>query len=183
MKTLSNLNTKSWYRFLKVLYVLVIVATLLIIYNTYRPEYDSFIKDIVEPVFWVLLVLEIFKRSFYFIFLGTLSPIKVEIDTYVLQIKKAISDFKGDADAENENVKHFLNDVYDLVQNEIEVIDKKDGDKDYDKILKINNLVNEAHKLYRIGRKDYPASNEIKIKALYHAQELGVNINWVDIYL
>jgi uncharacterized membrane protein (DUF373 family) len=76
MKTLNQLNTKYWYRVLKVIYILIFSATLLIIYNTYRPAYDDVFDDIVTPIFYVLLILEIFKRSIYYIYFGTISPIE-----------------------------------------------------------------------------------------------------------
>ena len=183
MKTLSSLNIKSWYRFLKVLYVLVVIATVIIIYNTYRPQYDSFIADIVEPLLWVLFILEIFKRSIYYTYLGTISPKKVEMNFYVTNIKKSIAQFNSDTTDFPESTKRFLVDVFRVAQIVVEDFEKEDSKKDCEKLLKLNNLVTESNRLYRTGQVEFSALNRVKVSALYHAQDMGMNIDWVSIDL
>jgi hypothetical protein len=183
MKTLNDLSSKYWYRFAKVLYVLVLIATVAIIYSVYRAQYDNFFTDAIEPLFWVLFVLEIFKRSIYYTYFGTISPKKSEIDTYISKIKSSIANFKNNTTDIPENTKRFLIDVFNIAQAEIDAVEKKDGKKDYETLFKMNNLVTQASHIYGTSKYDFSIIHVAQVNALYHAQDLGINIDWVSIDL
>ena len=183
MKTLNNLCTKSWYRFSKVLYVLVLIATVAIIYSGYRPQYDSFFADAIEPLFWVLFVLEIIKRSIYYTYFGTVFPVKVEFADYVSKIKNTITDFKNETSETPENTKRFISKVLDEAQLEIDRFEKKDTKKDYERLSKLNDLVAQVRHMYGVGKADFSLIQIYKVRALYYAQELGINADWVSIDL
>lgn len=183
MKTLQDLQSKHWYRFSKVIYILILIATVAIIYNSYRPQYDSFFADAIEPLFWVLFVLELIKRSIYYTYFGTISPKKSEVNTYISKIKSSIADFKNNTTDIPENTKRFLTDVFRLAQGEIDLFEKKDGKKDYERLFKMNNLVTQASHIYGIGKYDLSIIHVAQVNALYHAQDLGINIDWIGIDL
>lgn len=70
MKTLSELRNRPFYRFLKILYVLLLVPIGYMVYLAYAEHAP-------EVILWVLgflLVLEVIKRLIYYIFLGTIIP-------------------------------------------------------------------------------------------------------------
>lgn len=73
MKTIKELNEKIWYRAIKSIYVILFVSiTLWFIYwiIIYGPESD------ILQISIILLILEIFKRAFYYIVLWNLFPPK-----------------------------------------------------------------------------------------------------------
>ena len=70
MKTLTELRDRPFYRFLKVLYFLLLLPLGYMVYMTYT-EHD------IVYLAWVLgflLTLEVFKRVIYYIFLGSFNP-------------------------------------------------------------------------------------------------------------
>ena len=180
MKTLNNLSIKPWYRILKILYVLVLLATVVIIYNLYMPQYDSFLVDAVQPFFIVLVILEILKRAIYYIYFGTLSPIKVEVATYIARIKDTLKSFQDTTDFPDATGR-FLADVSRVAKIEIENFEKDTSRQDLGRLSQVANLVSEASKLHTLGTKGFSAMNAIKVRSLYYAMGLGIDIDLIKI--
>jgi DNA integrity scanning protein DisA with diadenylate cyclase activity len=176
MKTLNILRTKPWYRLLKILYVLVLLATTFIIYNVYVPSYDSFLGNVVQPFLIVLLVLEIIKRSVYYIYSGSISPINVEIATYLKQIKEELGSFQDTTDFPDTS-KNFLEDISRVAKLEIEKFEKDNAKKDIDRLSQVANLVTSAKNLYRPIKSRFTPITHVQVSVLYHAHKLGMDID------
>ncbi|MCX6753249.1 MAG: hypothetical protein NTW62_02825 [Candidatus Nomurabacteria bacterium] len=180
MKTLNNLSTKPWYRILKILYMLVLLATVVIIYNLYMPQYDSFLGNVVQPFLIVLVALEILRRAIYYIYFGTVSPIKVEVATYIARIKDTLKSFQDTTDFPDATGR-FLADVSRVAKIEIENFEKDNSRQDLGRLSKVANLVIEASKLHTLGTKGFSAMNAIKVRSLYYALDLGIDIDLIKI--
>lgn len=81
MKTIKELNEKPWYRFVKVVYILFFVLIYgLILIDLYSQIGDLFeyriayIMELLGMIIIPPLLFELFKRLFYYIFLGKLFP-------------------------------------------------------------------------------------------------------------
>ena len=72
MKTLSELKEKPTYRFLKVIYFLFLIPVGILIYLAYH-DHDILL---LEVAFVLIFILEIIKRTVYYIFLGNAFPEK-----------------------------------------------------------------------------------------------------------
>jgi len=70
----KKLNQKMWYRALKVLYFLIIILGVIISLGIAIWESDLLVFIVFFLV--ILMVLEILKRSFYYIYFGKLFPNK-----------------------------------------------------------------------------------------------------------
>lgn len=181
MKTIKDLNAKHWYRALKVLYVLIIIAVVSIAYSLYYPQYDNFFSAVIEPLIWALLILEVFKRAIYYVYSGTILPKKTETNEYILKIKNILHDLqKGTYDLPEET-KVFLDEVKRVAQNEIDNFEKKDSKKDHARILNVYNLITEANNIYRLNVSGFSNLNETKVMLLYYAKELGMNVDSIKI--
>jgi hypothetical protein len=89
-KTLAYLNSKWWYRLLKVLYILVITFFVIVciffnyiesrnytaIGNGYVFDYIHFIEYFIIENLIILIIFEVIRRAFYYITLGSLNPKK-----------------------------------------------------------------------------------------------------------
>lgn len=89
-KTISNLDSKIWYRFLKVIFITVFFIVLLglnvtffdisRVYNQatsiYVFSFLRFIKFFFIGNFIFLLIFEAIRRAFYYIVLGAIRPKK-----------------------------------------------------------------------------------------------------------
>ena len=80
-KTISYLNSKTWYRTLKVFYLLAFFITLYVLIseagNTYTryPEYFA-LSETIKDIIIALIVFELIRRAFFYITLGTIRPKK-----------------------------------------------------------------------------------------------------------
>jgi len=182
MKTLNNLSTKPWYRILKILYVLVLLVTVVIIYNIFRPQYDSFLADAVQPFLIVLVVLEIIKRSVYYIYFGTISPIKVEVATYIARIKDTLKFFQDTTDFPD-TTGRFLADVSRVAKIEIENFEKDNSRQDLGRLSQVADLVTSASNLYRPTKSGFTPITHVQVGVLYHAHKLGMDIDSIKIDL
>lgn len=70
-KTLQDLQQTIWYRFVKVLYMLILLLTVVIVIAVYGNEDFSILT---LYIFIALLVFEIIRRVFYYIVFGTFFP-------------------------------------------------------------------------------------------------------------
>ena len=68
-KSIAYLNGKAWYRFLKVLYVLLLIFTILSVMFV-----GEFSKLSIGFLVIILFLLEIGKRSIYYIITGRVFP-------------------------------------------------------------------------------------------------------------
>lgn len=85
-KTLSHLNSKVWYRFIKVLYVfffliIVLIFNLIVLDDGIMKWYQNkALTEFIEFLFIgnliILLFFEILKGTFYYIVLGKFRPEK-----------------------------------------------------------------------------------------------------------
>jgi hypothetical protein len=184
MKTIKDLNTKHWYRLLKVLYVLIIIITGTIIYNTYYPNYDTIFSGIIEPLLWVLFILEIFKRAIYYIYFGTITPQKAEMNEQILKIKNILNDIQKGKYNFSGRVKIFFEDINRIAQNEVDNFENKDSRKDSERILSVYNLMIQAGYYYHLNSfSGSSTTNRTRILLLYYAQELEIDIDSIDIEL
>lgn len=183
MKTIKDLNTRHWYRVLKVLYVLITIAVFVIAYSLYYPQYDNFFSAVIEPLIWTLLVLEVFKRAIYYIYSGTIFPQKTEINEYISKIKDILHELqKGKYDFPEET-KVFLNEVNRVAKNEIDNFEKRDSKKDKERILNVYNLITQASNFYHLNVSGFSNMNETKVMLLYYAKELEMDIDSIKIQL
>lgn len=76
-KTISHLNSKVWYRFLKVIFIAALFIVLLfwnVIFGYASSDFNF--NDIIIGNLIILFVFETARRSFYYIALGTIRPEK-----------------------------------------------------------------------------------------------------------
>lgn len=79
-KTLSlkKLNKKIWYRLIKVLYLLAHVWFILYVINESSEDIYTVLIGLIIFIPAFFLMMEIIKRIFYYIVLGTIRPKKTE---------------------------------------------------------------------------------------------------------
>ncbi|WP_407057151.1 zinc-ribbon domain-containing protein [Desulfobacter postgatei] len=77
LSELEKLNKKMWYRSLKVIYFLVIISYIIVSFNFAIIEENS-IRGFIILVLIILIIAEIIKRSFYYIYLGKIFPKKLQ---------------------------------------------------------------------------------------------------------
>ncbi len=68
-KGIAYLNSKAWYRFLKVLYVLILICAIMLAMFV-----EGLTKQSIGFLVIILLLLEIGKRSLYYIITGRVFP-------------------------------------------------------------------------------------------------------------
>jgi len=93
-KTISYLNSKMWYRFLKVIFTvlflsILVAANWIFIENSrdyvclrqiylchFNFDFLNFVKFFLYGNFIILISFEFIRRSFYYVVLGTIKPKK-----------------------------------------------------------------------------------------------------------
>ena len=182
MKTIKDLNTKHWYRVLKVLYVLVILSAIAIVYNNYYPSIDNF-STVIEPLIWTLLVLEGFKRAIYYVYFGTIFPQKAEMSEYISKIRSTMDDFKKEMGTLPESTQSFLEYVMQVGQMRVDEFEKKDGKRNNEDILKVYKLVIASRNLYDTNIPNFDALTSVKARVLCYALDLGMDVDSFKINL
>ncbi len=180
MKTITELNTRPWFRFLKVLYVLVLLLTAFFVYLSYNPTYDTFPDNIIVPFIVVLAILELFKRFVYYITLGTVRPLQHEMKSLIESIAKRLSLMN------EEKVPKKSLEMFQIITYYTETLIKNyDDTKIVEYQNKIRLLDDMIYNFYCVYQEQFSTHHaDVRIRAirfLYLADKVGVSVeklNW-----
>ncbi len=179
MKTLNNLCTKPWYRLFKILYLLVLVIPVILLVTSYS---KSNLLENLQISLYIVVTLEVVRRIVYYTYFGTIFPVKVEVQTYISNIRNTIEKFRNPSSEISETTKKFLKEVSRIATLELERVEKNNSN-DIERLSQIDSLVTQASNLYNPTVSNFNALSAIKVNALYHANKLGMDIDWVSIDL
>ena len=179
MKTLNNLCTKPWYRLFKILYLLVLAIPVILLVTSHS---TSNLLENLQISLYIVVTLEVVRRIVYYIHFGTIFPVKVEVQTYISNIRNTIEKFRNPSSEISETTKKFLKEVTRIATLELEKVEKNNSN-DVDRLSQIDSLVTQANNLYRPDISGFNARSLIKVNALYNANILGIDIDWVNIDL
>ena len=106
----------------------------------------------------------------------------VDWNIYFINYSKRIERFKNPSSEISETTKKFLKEVTRIATLELEKVEKNNSN-DVDRLSQIDSLVTQANNLYRPDISGFNARSLIKVNALYNANILGIDIDWINIDL